>query len=193
VISMIACALSPLSPLLLPQCLQRIDLCRSAGRHITGEQRQRCQQRWCAEQETRIIGTNLERVDKSAGQCRKYFSEHKGAQESKNGSGSDQSGAFAQHQPQHLSLTRAQRHADSNLSAPLRDPVSGDPGESDCRQHQPEHSNSAVSTDGETLGGAANLQVVAEGSNIEEVQVRIDGSDLAPNAAQPIGSHPTVR
>ena len=39
-----------------------------------------------------------------------------------------------------------------------------------------------------TLGGPAKLQVVAESSNIEDVQLRINKSDLAANAAQHIRS-----
>ena len=56
----------------------------------------------------------------------------------------DQRRAFAQHQPQHLRLACAQRHANGDLLAPLRNRVGRHSGESDCGQHQAEHSNSAV-------------------------------------------------
>src|SRR5262249_6034416 len=90
---------------------------------------------------------------------------------------------------------RAQRHANSYLLAPLRNRVRRDPGESDCGQHQAEHSNAAVCTDSEPRAGPSEIQVVAERSHIEDGQVRIDMSDLASNAAQRIRSriHSWVR
>ena len=73
------------------------------------------------------------------------------AQKSENSSNADQRRAFAQHQPQHLRLARAQRHANSDLPAALRNRVGRDAGESDGGQHQAEHSDSAIGIDGETL------------------------------------------
>src|SRR5262249_36379468 len=102
---------------------------------------------------------------------------------------------FARHQQQRLPLTRPQRHANSYLLAPLRDRVARDPGESDCGQHQAEHPNAAVCNVSEPGAGPDELQVLTERSHIEDGQVRIDGGDLAPNAAQRIRSraHSCIR
>src|SRR5262245_16195166 len=184
-----------MSALFLAQRLERIDFCHPARWHVTSEHRQRRQQQWRADEQSRIAHTNLQRVNKNIGQRRKYFGHRERAQKSENRSDAYQSRAFAQHQRQRLPLTRAQRHANSYLLAPLRDRVRRDPGDSDCGQHQAEHSNAAVCTDCEPRAGPAEIQVVAKRSHIEDGQVRIDMSDLAPNAAKRIRSriHSCIR
>ena len=79
------------------------------------------------------------------GQCGKHFRQPERAQKSQNRSHGYQRRAFTQHQQQHLSFTRAQRHANSDLLAALRNRIRGDPRQSDRGQYQAEHSNSAVS------------------------------------------------
>ena len=115
---------------------KRIDFGRRARRHVTGKHGQRCQQQRRADEQARIVRADLKGIDKNASHRRKYFCHRERTQKSKNRSDGYQSRTFAQHQPQHLPLARAQRHANSDLPAPLRNRIGRDSGEPDGRQHQ---------------------------------------------------------